>query len=375
MTELTRRKVRTDLRHQPPVPECLVLQLPDEFPPASVTDAQRQGAVLHHVARLEMLRADDLVFTHQGGGELLGEVLAPVDDACVNPGEFGFRSPVSRTASPAPGQPSLCFAEFPQGGTVVPGILYMTELLAVGHHRERLQADVHTHRKFWRGREVGDLHLAQDARFIVPLMNAANRDVQDLPLNVLLTFRLDPPELRELQPPVFHLDVAVRELRAVGPTRALLLEVWESRSPACRHRAEEVLVGLFKVAKGLLQRELVDLREPGRVLCFFEGRQAFVGLVVRHSASRFPVRGHAQREVMVVDEPGAADRLVDQLTLSGVRVEPDLEGLFPEGDRGRFHAQHLLGCSVPATLPAARTAWGHCLFNLSQNQSISFVSP
>ena len=103
MTLLTRREVWTDLRHQPPVPGRLVLELPDELPPPGVTDAQGQRAILHHVARLQVLSADDLEFPDQGGGELVGEILTFVDDACVNPGEFGFRSPVSHTASLPPG--------------------------------------------------------------------------------------------------------------------------------------------------------------------------------------------------------------------------------------------------------------------------------
>ena len=125
----------------------------------------------------------------------------------------------------------------------------------------------------------------------------------------------------------------------------------------------------------MLQRELVHFGQPRGSFCSLEGCEVQVRFALRHAPTCFLVRGRAQREVVVVNEPGAADRPVDQLTLSGIRVEPDSEGLLPDGDRGRFHAQHLLSRSVPATLPAASTAWGHCPFNLSQNQSLSFMSP
>ena len=135
----------------------------------------------------------------------------------------------------------------------------MIELLPVGHDRECFQADVHPDCEFRRCWKVGHFHLAQHRCLVVIMVNATNSDVQNLPLEFLLAFGLDPAELREFQSPVFDLNVAVRELRAVRAPGAFLLEVRETGSPTGFHRMKEVLVGLFKVAQRLLQRELISI--------------------------------------------------------------------------------------------------------------------
>lgn len=253
VTKLTGREMRADFADQSAVPVGLVLQLTDEFTPSGVTDTQGQSAVLHHAGGFEVFRADDLVLPDQGRGEFMQEVLTLVGDALMDTGEFGFRSPVPRTAFFASGQGLLCFSELTLVAPVELRIGFPVKLFPIGHHGKVLDPHVNANGVVGGRGQVRDFGFSEHRGLVIAFVMLADGDVDDAAWDGGSAPGFEPAELGEFELAVPEFDVAVGQLGAVTPPGAFLLEIREADTLARPFDGtEEMLLRLFEITKGLL---------------------------------------------------------------------------------------------------------------------------
>ena len=118
-----------DLDKGTPILGCFVLQLPDDFTPARITDSLCEFRVFDHVLDLQTFHADKLVFLNQFCGQFVLEVLATVSNFGVNSGNLQFcLSEISGAfLLPAKTTLVLCQLRF-----VLVGVFGISRLCAIG---------------------------------------------------------------------------------------------------------------------------------------------------------------------------------------------------------------------------------------------------
>lgn len=87
-TSLAGREETINLNDLPPIPRCLVSQLPNYLKPRAICDCSRKTMVLHHVLHRQRLHMNDLVFVNQFLGGLVDMIAPHILDLLVDFDEF-----------------------------------------------------------------------------------------------------------------------------------------------------------------------------------------------------------------------------------------------------------------------------------------------
>src|SRR5215472_9742576 len=120
-----------------------------------------------------------------------------------------------------------------------------------------------------------------------------------------------------------------------------------------RSSLKEVFERLVQMPQGLLGRHTRDLIQPGRRRLLLPGGQGYRGIPVEEVFPTLPVGVRAQAQSPVIDEPRAAKRPGQHLTLARGRITTVLVGAF------LFHTERFFLSPAKPAMSGPRRGGGH----------------
>ena len=294
------------------VPLGFVLQLTDQFVPATVGYRSCETMVLHHVLRGERFHADDLVLVNQLSGRLVQMVHPHVLNLLVDSRQLAtkFHYPLGLLICclvPPVAQFPLDFLDLPLHRAVR---LHVGILDTIAVNYQRLDTEINSYHLVGL-RQCLDLLLHHQRAVVLSRLVLGDRAVRyvlfDFPVNYALDAFL---ELRDGQFAVHQLDVL---WYTEGLLVVLGLELRELR-PALK----EVVVRRLQVLDSLLQGLAVYFGQPRQGLLEFG--QVFAVFEVSVALAVVEVLLLSLGEEVVVEVAGAAKVLGEQYSLFSGRL-------------------------------------------------------
>lgn len=171
----------------------LVFQLPEEFTPGGIRNTFCQMVVPQHPLHVEVFHTDDLVLTHQCGGQLMKHVVAAVTHLLMATGNLdSLLFPVGGTMLPS-GQLALFT---PQPDFRFPQILWILVFMPIAVNGKGFEANVQSN----HGVDTGlgfNLHFAKNRHKILSAGRTANGGIANLAFDITALAVWHPAQTRQ----------------------------------------------------------------------------------------------------------------------------------------------------------------------------------
>jgi len=298
-----------------PGPRRLVLELSDQFAPASIGDGLAQRPIADQVLHRQRLDTDHLVFVDQSARQLMQAIKSGIGNFCVQAGDLlsGF-GPVLRAPLLAAQRP----LGLGQAGSVLRRVARIARPLPVGGDEQVLQAQVDAGRSWCHRHRLG-LDLAEQGNKVAAGVVAGNRHRRR---HRRQGFTLLRPADRQRFLALGQEQPAVSESESGGSELGRLVVFFRLEHRVAGALVKEVLEGLLLVPEALLQGYTGHLVQEGLIGLLLQRGQPGAGALVADAYLSLTKRLGAPRQDRVVDEAHAAERPRQQDFLLGRRIEP-----------------------------------------------------
>lgn len=301
------------------LPFRLIFELAGKLAPGAVGNGLGQVMVLHHVADIKTLYADDIVLPNQLRGHLMQVVLPLVGNLFVLSGKADAGLLTVLAVLWFSGQPSLqpnqlLLRRFKPLG--------VKEFLAIRGDDQILDTYIQTHSFPCTG-QLGDFNLGTanaHEEFAAPGHTHCGR--KDVPHHGCRNPGLDPSQLWKLYSSVLNSNAHLGGIAVFAAV--LCLESGESGSLTLGQLSEEVLICPVDIGHSGLQGCRIHFPEPG--IFVLHGREHFNAVIIAQGGLVFGVCLLPYCQYFVVNEAGAAERFEEQDFLFFCRVQPEFIG-------------------------------------------------
>src|ERR1700722_9597936 len=293
------------------VPGALVGEHPAEGRQSNIRNTPGELPVERHALHIQILYAEDIVASHQVGGQLGKMVPAAVGNACVQKGNPELLAPPAAASLRAAGERPLEDSQFSPRCGQMPWIGHK---LPVGKGGQSVDAEIYPHALASLGKRV-HLFVQAEGHEVLPSTVLGYRNRAGLTPELPGPADTQVPSLGQTE--VVLLPVP-RE-RGTGEL-GVLLPVLRLEAGVGRPLREEVTVGRLQVPEGLLEGDAGNLVKPGKLGFLLPSRQGGASLPIADRGFVLVVTVLSKLKRPIVDEADTAKGLPEHTLLADARI-------------------------------------------------------